>query len=148
MGFRRGAVDFVGEEEVREDRTWDELEFAAGVGGGLEDLGADDVGWHEVRGELDALELEAEDFSERRDEEGLGQPWNAGDEAVALAEDRDEHFFDNVLLAYDDLSGLLADVAQGLLDLFPLVVRGEFGRGGCGHCFEECGDFSGRLSRL
>ena len=54
LRFRRRPVDFVGEDDLREDRPGHEPESAVSVGL-VEHLGAGDVGGHEVWRELDRL---------------------------------------------------------------------------------------------
>ena len=63
-GLRLGrrAVDFVGENDVGEDRPLDELELAPALGGFLQNVGAGDVGRHQVGRELDAAEVERHHF--------------------------------------------------------------------------------------
>ena len=55
LRLRRGAVDLVGQQQVGEDRSGLEAELALAV---LldKDVRADDVGGHQVRRELDAVE--------------------------------------------------------------------------------------------
>jgi hypothetical protein len=57
LGLGRGAVDLVGEHDIREDRTGLEHEL---VLVGLVDRHAEDVGRQHVRRELDPLESGAE----------------------------------------------------------------------------------------
>jgi len=83
-----GAVDLVGEEDVGEDRAADEAELALAGLGLVEDHRAGDVGRHEVRRELDALERHVEDLADGADHEGLGQAGDADEEAVAAGEER------------------------------------------------------------
>ena len=84
----------------------------------VEDLGAGDVGRHQVRRELDPLEVEVEDVGERLDEQRLGQPGHAGDQAVAAGEERDEHLLDDLVLADDDLAELGEDPLAAVRDPF------------------------------
>ena len=58
LRFGRRAIDLVGQQEGGEDRALDQREFVALQ---VEDVGAGDVGGHQVGRELDALELAAED---------------------------------------------------------------------------------------
>ncbi len=58
LRFRRGAVDLVGQEQLREDGSRSELEFVAPFGIGGHDPRADDVGRHQVGRELNAPEVE------------------------------------------------------------------------------------------
>ena len=73
-----------------------------GVGAGTQDGGAEDVGGHQVGSGLHALEAEAEQAAERLDHQGLGDAWNALEQRVPLAENGDQHFFDDLRLAGDD----------------------------------------------
>ena len=82
----------------------------------VEDLGAGDVGGHQVGRELDALEAQIEDLRQRLDQQRLGQPGHAGDQAMAAAEQRHQHFIDDVVLPDDDL-------AQFVKDLFAAARR-------------------------
>src|SRR5205814_4151502 len=75
----------------------------------VENLGAGDVGRHEVRRELDALEIEVQDVGERLDQQCLRQTGHAGNQAMAAGEQRDQHVLDNVVLADDDLAKLAED---------------------------------------
>jgi hypothetical protein len=57
LGLGRGAVDLVGQDEVGEDRARLELELRRPLlASVLDDVGADDVGGHQVGRELDAAE--------------------------------------------------------------------------------------------
>jgi len=56
LGLWRGAVDFVGQNQMGEDGPVLELELAAPARGFHHDVGAQDVGRHQVRRELDAVE--------------------------------------------------------------------------------------------
>ena len=88
----RRAVDFVGEDDVREDRPRREHHLPpAGRRVLLDDVGAGDVGRHQVGRELDARELEVEHPRQRVDEQRLGQPGHADDQAVAAGEQRQQH---------------------------------------------------------
>ena len=66
-GLRLGrrAVDLVGQHHVGEDRPVQEDELApAGLGVVLQDVGAGDVGGHQVGRELDALERQVQDLGD------------------------------------------------------------------------------------
>jgi hypothetical protein len=116
-GLRLGrrAVDLVGEQDLREDRSLDEAQAAVAVVL-VQDLGAGDVGRHEIRRELDPLERQVQDFRERLDEEGLGEPRDARDEAVAAGEKRHQHLVDDGVLADDDLADLREDAVAAVGD--------------------------------
>ena len=62
----------------------------------LDDVGAGDVGRHQVGRELDAVELQLQHLRERRDEQRLRQARHADDQAVAADEERQQHQVDDV----------------------------------------------------
>ena len=64
-GLRLGrrAVDLVSQNDVGEDGAFDELKLSRLV----QDLGAYNVGRHQVGGELDTAETQAQSFSNRID---------------------------------------------------------------------------------
>jgi hypothetical protein len=134
LGLGGRAVDLVREQHVREHRPRHERETP--LSGGrivLDDVGAGDVARHEIRRELDALELEVERPRERRDEEGLREPGHADEQAVAPGEQGDERLFDDVVVADDHLAQLGGDARAGLLEavgelgVVETVERGKFG---------------------
>ena len=97
-GLRLGrrAVDFVGQNDVGEQRPLDELELAlAGAAVLLDDFGAGDVGRHQVGRELNTAECQRQRARQRRDHQRLGQAGHAFEHAMALAEQRDQQFFDD-----------------------------------------------------
>ncbi len=105
----RRPVDLIGQHEVGEDRP--EL--------GVEPLRArpvdarpDDVGRHQVGGELEARERAADRPRERLDGEGLGDAGHALEQAVAAREQADHHPLDEAFLADDDALDLEHDPLQ------------------------------------
>ena len=78
-----GAVDLVRHQQLREDRPFHEPEAASAARGILEHFRADDVGGHEVRGELDALGIEPQDLAQRLDQQRLGEAWHADQQRMA-----------------------------------------------------------------
>jgi hypothetical protein len=114
LGLRRGPVDLVGEHQVGEHRTADEPEGAPpGRVILLEDLGAGDVGGHEIRGELDPVEAEVEGLGEGRDEERLGEAGHADEQAVAAREQRGQQVIDHLALPDHPLLDLADDLLVG-----------------------------------
>ncbi|MNE24253.1 hypothetical protein D3C80_1175380 [compost metagenome] len=92
----RGAVDFVGQHQVVEDRPLLEHEAA---GFRAVDFGTGDVGREQVGGELDAMELRLDAFGELFDGLGLGQARRAFDQHVAVGQEHDQQPLDQFLLA-------------------------------------------------
>ncbi len=58
LGFWRGTVDFIRQDNIGENRAPVKFEMAVFV----QDLRTRDVGWHQVRSELDPLELQIQYF--------------------------------------------------------------------------------------
>ena len=128
------------EEARRKGQVALSRDAAAAAGILVENLGAGDVRRHQVRSELDALELEIEDVGERPDQERLRQPGHAGDEAVASGEQRDQHLIDDVVLPDDDLAQFAQDAIASFSD--ALDAGGFRVRGG----IQECPSWAGSLS--
>src|SRR5262249_31180494 len=105
LGLGGGAVDLVAEDELGEDGAGPELE---GLLVRVEDVGADDVGGHQVRGELDAFEGAVEEAGQDADEEGLGGAGDALDKDVAAGKQADQKAVDDLVLADDHLGDLAA----------------------------------------
>ena len=104
-GLRLGrrAIDLVGQDDVGEQRPFQEPELA--VSGGailLDHLGAGDVRRHQVGRELDTAEGQRQALGQRANHERLGQSGNAFENAVAPAEESDKQFLDDLVLADDN----------------------------------------------
>jgi hypothetical protein len=110
----RRAVDFVGKQDAGEDRPFDETETASARFVFLQDLGARDVRWHEVRRKLNSLERNVENVGKRADHQRLCQPWNAFEQAMSSREDRCQQLFNHIVLAHNDFRKFRA---HGLLML-------------------------------
>ena len=91
-------VDLVGEQQVGEDRAELGLELAGVL---MVDPRSGQVGWHQVGGELDALELPADGRGERLDGQRLGQPGDALHEQVPAGKQGDRHALEQDVLADD-----------------------------------------------
>ena len=126
----RRTVDFVGEDHVGKQRAGEELELAlAGAAVFLDDLGAGDVGRHQVRRELNTAERQGQALGEGADHQGLGQPRHAFEHAVPSAEQGDQQLLDDFVLSDDDPGQLLFDVLKAGLQAahsFHIVVGQGF----------------------
>ncbi len=128
LRLRRRAVDLVGEDDLREDRPVREPQRARAVLL-LENLGAGDVGRHQVGRELDPLEAQVEDLGNRLDEQRLGQAGHAGDEAVPAGEERHQDLVDDLVLADDHLAQLVQDAGAAMLHALGEAGGGRVGGG-------------------
>ena len=113
LRLRRRAVDFVGQDHVRKNRPRQEPQLAlAGRAVLFDDVGARDVGRHQVGRELDAAEREIQRPGQRAHQQRLGQPGHAFQQAMPAAEQRDQHLLDHVVLADDHAGKLLLDLLE------------------------------------
>jgi hypothetical protein len=99
LGLGAGAVDLVGQQHLREHRAGveDERLLAA-----LVHADADQVGRHQVGGELGAREAQAERDGERVGERGLADPRHILDQQMPAGEQAGDAVLDLVALADDD----------------------------------------------
>ena len=68
MRLRRSPVDFVCKNDVRENRSLHENTYPFTADAiFFDDFCSGDVGRHQIGGELDALEIQVQDLSDRRD---------------------------------------------------------------------------------
>ena len=119
----RGPIDLVGQQDVGEHRSRREHHLpTARLGVILDDVGPGDVGRHQVGGELNPGELQVEDLRHRLDQQRLGEPRDAHDEAVAADEQGLQHLLDDLVLPDD----LLVQLRQDLLPAgLHLVGEGD-----------------------
>ncbi len=113
LGFGGGAVDLVGQDDLREDRAGLKLEDAAAVGQLHDDVGADDIGGHQVGRELDAVEVEVDRLGQGADEERLAQPGHAFQQGMTADEQAGQDAVDDLVVADDDLADLSLDALVG-----------------------------------
>src|SRR6185437_11822768 len=117
-GLRLGrrTVDFIRQQNVGEQRTAHESPGAMAMFVFFNDVGTGDVGGHQVRGELNALEFETEHFGHGADEQCFSGAGEAGQQAVAADEEADAHLFQNFILADDDPFHLADDFRINLAE--------------------------------
>ncbi len=77
---------------------------------GFHDHAADDVGGHQIGGELDARIAQAERARESPQQGGLAKTGHALQQHVTAGEQADEHAVDDTLLPDDDLCDLVANL--------------------------------------
>jgi hypothetical protein len=97
-----------------------------------EDARAEDVGRHEVGGELDAREVEAGGLREELGRERLGDAGDALDEDVAAGEDGGDQLVDEPVLPDDEPTDLAAEGVHGVGERREVRARAEEGAVGLG----------------
>ena len=108
LGARAGPVDLVRHQQLGEDRPLDEAETAAAVEALLHYLGPENVGGHQVGGELHPQRVEPHDDSQGLDQLGLGEAGNADQQSVSAGEQRHQRLLDHPFLAKDHRADRLA----------------------------------------
>ena len=119
---RRGAVDLVGEQDVREHRPRPELEHLLLL---VEDRHAEDVGGQQVGRELHAREARADRGRERLRERRLAGAGEILEQHVAAGGEGGEQPPHALVLAAHHLADVGGDAVEERLG----VARGEVGRG-------------------
>ncbi len=84
-------------------------------------LGAGDVARHQVRGELDAAEIELHRVGDGADQQRLGEPRHAHEQGVPARQHRQQHLFDHLLLADDPLGDLDPEPTRRLEQRSPIL---------------------------
>ena len=114
LGAGRGAVDFVRHQQLAEHGALQEAELAPAAFGLVQHLGADDIGRHQVGGELHALFIEAQHPAQRGGKLGLGKAGGAHQQGMPTAQNGDQHLLDHLVLAEDHPADGLTGFAQPL----------------------------------
>ncbi len=98
---------------------------AAVAGGGIffDDVRAGDVRGHQVRRELDALEIQAKRLRDGADHQRLRGAGKAGDQAMAADEQRDENLVEHFFLPDDHLADLGEDAVAHRLKAFDALLQ-------------------------
>jgi len=117
LGFGRCAVDFVRENEVGENGSALELEFAPPAGSFHHNIGAQNIRRHEIRRELNAVERKVEHLAERPDEQGLAEAGHALEQDMASGEKRDHCTLDDLVLADEHFGDFGAERGVGVSEL-------------------------------
>ena len=99
LRLRRGAIDLIGEDQLREHGALVELEAARFA---LEDRDADDVGGQQVACELNALVGKSQRFGQRVRKRGLADAGNVFDQQVSARKEARNAQSELMLLAEDD----------------------------------------------
>ena len=109
LGLRRGAVDFVGEENLGEDRTFLEFKEPFSVRRFHDHVRAEDIRRHQVGRELNAIEVEVERLGKCPHQECFAKPGNAFQQTVPADEQASQHAVDDFIMADDDTADLFAN---------------------------------------
>ena len=78
----------------------------------VNDFGAEDIGGHQVRCELDAFEIDSQHPRDGLHQQGLGQSRHTNEQAVAIGKQGSDQTADDFLLADDGFGKLVHDRAR------------------------------------
>ena len=118
LGARAGAVDLIRHQQLAEHRPFDEPERAAAVGGGIQHFGAEDIGGHQIGGELDAVAVQPHHGGQGIDQPCLAQPRQAHQQTMAATQQRRQGQVHHLFLA-DEAA---VDAGAGCSQPFPQLL--------------------------
>ena len=98
-----------------------------------DDVGADDVRRHQVRRELDAVEVQVEHLAQRAHQQRLAQSRHAFEQGVAADEQAGQDAVHDVGMADDDLADFLLNAAIGFAKFLGTLLHRSCGRHGYFH---------------
>jgi hypothetical protein len=104
------AIDLVPQDEVAEDGARAKREGSLGG----EQIHSGDVGGHQIGGELNPTELEAQRETEGPDQEGLGSPRNPFEQDVAARQEGGDRLAYRRLLPQHDAAQCPDQIVRGL----------------------------------
>ncbi|OPZ69920.1 MAG: hypothetical protein BWY82_02196 [Verrucomicrobia bacterium ADurb.Bin474] len=109
LHFCRGAVDFVSQHKIRENRTLfcDEIDVLRVV-----DLGSDDVRRQHIRGELNASEVRQHGACKCFERQCLGETRYPFKQNVSVCQQRDDQALDQMFLPNDVAMQFLLERSQ------------------------------------
>ncbi|MNQ61499.1 hypothetical protein D3C85_758140 [compost metagenome] len=96
LGFRRGAVDLVGQQQIGEQRPLAQFEL---LGLQVVHRMSGNVAGHQVGGELDAREFATEAARQRPHQQGLAQSRHTFEQHMATGNQCRKHIVDDRVLA-------------------------------------------------
>ena len=123
LSFRRRAVHFVGQQNIREDRAFDEPKISPAVFVFVQHVRAGNVAGHQVGRELNAFELHIENPRDRADHQRFRQARHAFQQAMAAGENGGEHLLDHIVLPDDDFLQFLLHHAAVIAELLQNIAQ-------------------------
>jgi len=118
---RRGAIDFVGENDLRHERTRAIFKLLRLL---IIHRQPGDIAGQQIGRELNPAKRATERTRERFGERRLADTWDIFKEDVPFAQERDEREIDDLAFADDDLANIGANRGGGRLNIVD----------GCSHC--------------
>ena len=129
LGLGRSAIDFVGQNQMSENRAPLKLELAPAAGDFHHDVCPKNVRGHQVRGELNATERQVEDFTESANQQGLAEARDPFQQYVSASKQGDKGSFDDAFVANHHFANLGAQRSVRIAEGLDLGFSTHFG--GC-----------------
>src|SRR5262245_61323081 len=155
LGLRRRTVDLIREHHMGEYRSLFELKLAAAIGFG-QNLCADDVGRHQIRCELNALEGNTEDVTQGFYQQGLAQTRYPLQQDVSAGKKGNQHLPNDIIVTDDNFSYLGLQPSKDLLKFLRLHqapfldqrMMPRYSRGNCCFSIGASGTWAGNGALL
>ena len=123
LRLRRGAIDFIGQQQIGENRAGLKPQRFSAVAVFLHHGRADHVGRHQVRRELDARIFQRHGLRQRAHQHGFPKARRALQQHVPAGQQGDQHALDHFRLAHDGLGNFAADLRHFFGEKFRLLAQ-------------------------
>ena len=105
LRFGWSPVDFIGQQHIGENRPFDETEaLAPTLPVDIQNLSANDVRGHQIRGELNPFEMQIENLSQSAHHQSLSQTRQTNHQAVTASRNRNQQLLGDLLLTNNDFT--------------------------------------------
>ena len=108
LGSRAGPVDFIGHQQLTEDRASDEAKGTAAFFRFFQHFRAKYISGHQVRGELNAPGIETEDPGNGFNQPCFTKTGNTNQQQVPTSKQGNQGFFNGIMLAKNTLADTIA----------------------------------------
>ena len=126
LSFGRGAVDFIGQDQVGENWPFLKHELAPPAWRFHHNVRAHDIGRHQIGRELNAAERNVEHVAKSAHQQRLAQTGNAFEQNVAACKKGHQRAIDDFVMADDDFADFAAQGGIGLAEVLDFFF-------GCRH---------------
>ena len=123
LRLRGGAVDFVRQQNVGEDRSLLELKLFLFVRRFEDHVRAEQVGRHQVRRELHSAEFQVQCVGERSHQHRLAQPRHTFEQHMSTTDQAGQRPLHDVVHANDHLADLVPKPFEICAELIALLLR-------------------------
>src|SRR6516164_3258008 len=124
LRLRWRAINLISEKNVAKDRPLNKGPLTmASCKVLFNDVSAGNIGWHQIRCELNATKFKTEGFSNGSNHQCLRRARHACHQTVTTNEEGDQHLIENFVLADDNLAHLSDDTFPNSVETFNAVLE-------------------------